>query len=168
MSPAGVYARLLLEQALPDPVLEETRALLSDPVLGEALENPAIDRREKGAVIDRLFPEEARPFLRVLCDHGDWGLLPEILSEYDDLDRARKGVSRVSFTCCHAPTEAQRRQVEEIVRRKLGKTAVEWRTVIDPAVLGGFILTADDWVLDRSLRTMAGDLRRRLTGGSAP
>jgi F-type H+-transporting ATPase subunit delta len=168
MSPAGTYARLLLEQDLPEAVLAETRALLEDAALNAALEDPTADRREKGAVIDRLFPEQARPFLRVLCDHGDWGLLPEILSEYDELDRARRGVSRVSFTCCHAPTEAQRRQVEEIVRRRLGTTAVEWRTVIDPAVLGGFILTVDDWVLDRSLRTMAGDLRRRLTGGSAP
>ena len=155
MSPAGTYARLLLEQDLPEAVLAETRALLEDAALNEALADPTVDRREKGAVVDRLFPEGARPFLRVLCDHGDWGLLPEILSEYDDLDRARKGAARVTFTCCHAPTEEQRRRVEEIVCRKFGKTAVEWHTVLDPAVLGGFILTVDDWVLDRSLRTMA-------------
>ena len=168
MSAAGTYARLLLEQELPSALLAETRALLTDPALGEAMEDPSADRREKEAVIDRLFPEPARPFLHVLCDHGDWALLPEIFTEYDALDRARRGVVRVTFTCCHAPTEDQRRRVEEIVCRRFGKTGVEWHTVLDPAILGGFILTADDWVLDRSLRTMAGDLRRRVTGGSAP
>ena len=168
MSAAGTYAQLLLEQDLPADILAETRALLADPALVEAMEDPSIDRREKGAVIERLFPEPARPFLHVLCDYGDWGLLPEIFTEYDALDRARRGVVRVTFTCCHAPTEEQRRRVEEIVCRRFDKTGVEWHTVLDPAILGGFILTADDWVLDRSLRTMAGDLRRRVTGGSAP
>jgi F-type H+-transporting ATPase subunit delta len=166
MSAAGTYAQLLLEQDLPADILAETRALLADPALVEAMEDPSIDRREKGAVIDRLFPEPARPFLHVLCDYGDWGLLPEIFTEYDALDRARRGVVRVTFTCCHEPTPEQRKRVEDLVCRKYGKTGVEWHTVLDPAILGGFILTVDDWVLDKSLRTMAEDLRRHVIRGN--
>ena len=159
---SGTYARLLLEQAVPEEVLSEARVLAAEPELRAALENPVYDRREKGAVIDRLFPEEVRPFLRVLCDRGDWALLPEILTEHDALVRRRDGVADVTFTCVHPPTDAQRRRVEEVVRRRSGRTGVRWNTVLDPSLLGGFILTVDDWVLDRSLRTMAEDLRRQL------
>lgn len=165
MTAAERYARLLLEQDLPEAVMARVRALTADPELRAALENPAYDRGEKQAVVERLFPPEARPFFRVLCTHGDYGLLPDIFEEYDALVRQRDGVVRVTFTCVHEPTGEQRARVEELVRRKYGKRAVEWRTVLDPALLGGFILTADDWVLDRSLRTMAEDLRRHVTGG---
>ena len=159
------YALLLLELDVSRPVLEEVRALAAEPELRAALENPAYDRGEKGAVVERLFPEEVRSFFRVLCDHGDYGLLPEILAEYDGLVRDRDGAALVTFTCVHEPTAEQRARIEELVRRKYGKKTVEWRTVLDPALLGGFILTVDDWVLDRSLRTMAEDLRRHVTGG---
>lgn len=162
---AESYARLLLEQDVPPAVMEEVRALAAQPELRAALENPAYDRGEKAAVADRLFPAEVRPFFRVLCGRGDYGLLPEILAEYDALVRDRDGVAMVTFACVHEPTAEQRARIEGLVRRKYGKKAVEWRTVLDPALLGGFILTVDDWILDRSLRTMAEDLRRHVTGG---
>ncbi len=164
---ADRYAQLLLELNVPEPAMEEVRALAEDSALREAMENPAYDIREKKAVVGRLFPVEVRQYFRVLCQHGDYGLLPEILLRYDALVRARDGVARVTFTCCHEPTEEQRRKVEELVCRKLGTRGVEWHTVYGPAILGGFILTADDWVLDRSLRTMTEELRRHLTRGSA-
>ena len=162
---AEAYARLLLELDPPAAVMEEVRVLAGQPELRAALENPAYDKREKQAAAERLFPEEVRSFIGVLCEHGDYDLLPELLTEYDRLVRDRDGVALVTFTCVHEPTPEQRAQVEALVLRKYGKKAVQWRTVLDPALLGGFILTVDDWVLDRSLRTMAEDLRRHVTGG---
>ena len=163
---ADRYAQLLLELAPPEKAMEKVRALAGEAELQAALENPAYDRREKRAVVNRLFPVELRQFFRVLCDRGDYHLLPEILEGYDALVRERDGVAMVTFTCCHAPTEEQRRKVEALVCRKYGRNAVQWRTVLDPAILGGFILTVDDWVLDRSLRTMAEDLRRQIRGNA--
>ena len=162
MTAAGTYARLLLELDLPAEDLAKIRALADESLLGEALENPVYDRREKTAVIHRLFPAGTRDFIRLLCDHGDYGLLGEILAHYDALVRQRDGVAKVTFTCCHAPTEEQRQRIEALVRQKYGKQGVEWHTVHDPAILGGFLLTVDDWVLDKSLRTAAADLRRAI------
>ena len=160
------YARLLLELAPSGETMARVRELAGDPALREAVEDPTYDRRDKTAVVGRLFPVEVRQFFRVLCDHGDYGLLPELLAEYDALVRQREGVARVTFTCCHEPTPEQRKRVEDLVCRKYGKTGVEWHTVLDPAILGGFILTVDDWVLDKSLRTMAEDLRRHVIRGN--
>lgn len=164
---AGVYARLLLEQDLPPEALEEARALALSPLVREAMENPTYDRGEKERAAERLFPPETRPFLRLLCRYGDWDLLPEILADYDALVRRRDGVAQVTFTCRYPPREDQRRRLEELVCRRYGCRAVAWRTVLDPAVLGGFILTVDDRVLDRSLRSMVRDLGVRLKGGEA-
>ncbi len=161
---AGRYALLLLELAPREKTMEQVRALAGEAELQAALESPAYDRKEKRAVVNRLFPVELRQFFRVLCDHGDYHLLPEILDRYDALVRERDGVAMVTFTCCHEPTQEQRQRVEDLVCRKVGSNAVQWRTVLDPDILGGFILTVDDWVLDRSLRTMAEDLRRQIRG----
>ena len=164
---ADRYARLLLEQGIAPSSMDELRTLAADANLREALGSPACSFREKQAVIRRLFPEEVRPFLQVLCEGGDYDLLPEILARCDDLNRAANGVARVVFTCCHEPTESQRRSLEALICRKYGKTGVEWHTVHDPSILGGFILAVDDWVLDKSLRSLAEDLRRHITRGSA-
>jgi len=164
--PAEAYARLLLELDVPEQVLDRVRALAEEPELRAALENPAYDSREKRAVVNRVFPVEVRQFFRVLCQRGDYGLLPEILKLRDGLVRQRDNVAQVTFACCHAPTETQRKQVETLVCRKYGKAGVEWHTVLDPSLLGGFILTVDDWVLDKSLRTLAEDLRRHITRGN--
>ena len=164
---AGRYARLLLEQAISRQAEDDLRTLAADPDLREAMESPVYAPQEKAAVIGQLFPMEAQPFCRLLCANGDYDLLPEILDRYDELVRARDGVARVTFTCCHEPTAEQRQSLESLVCQKFGKTGVEWHTVHDPAILGGFILTVDDWVLDRSLRSLAEDLHRHITRGSA-
>ena len=161
------YARLLLEQTPPPLAVEDLRVLSEDANLREAMESPVYSFREKKAVIARLFPTEVQSFFQVLCNNGDYALLPEILDRYDGLVRARDGVARVTFTCCHEPTDAQRRSLEALVCQKYGKAGVEWHTVHDPAILGGFILTVDDWVLDKSLRSLAEDLHRHITRGSA-
>ena len=164
---AGAYARLLLEQNVPKDRLDQARSLALDPALREALENPTYDRQEKQAVIERIFPAELHPFLSLLCDYGDYALLPGVLEEYDALLRRRDGVARITFTCCHEPTQEQRERIEALVCRTHEKTGAEWHIVHDPSLLGGFILTVDDWVLDRSLRTMAEDLRRYVKRGNA-
>ena len=85
MTAAGAYARLLLEQAPSGAAMDQVRTLAADPALRAAMEDPAYETAEKEAAADRLFPEETRPFFRLLCRNGDWVLLPEILAEYDEI-----------------------------------------------------------------------------------
>lgn len=167
MTPAAErYAQLLLELDPSAEGMDETRALVEDPDLREALENPVYTQKEKDAVIHRLFPQEVRRFFQVVCGHGDFDLVPDMLDAYDGLRRKRDGIAQVTFTCCHEPTPEQREKLEALVRAKYHKNGVEWHTVLDPALAGGFILEVDDVVLDKSLRTAVENLRRHVVRGT--
>ena len=65
------YARALWELHVPENRVSEAAELLKDnPVLWEALKNPVICLKEKERIIDRIFPEEMRGFLKTVCSYG--------------------------------------------------------------------------------------------------
>ena len=73
------YARELLELEIPSETVGETEAILDElPELLEALSDPTAKIEKKHRVIDRIFPEEIRDFLKLLCDNEACGDIKEI------------------------------------------------------------------------------------------
>ena len=65
------YATVLL--TLPnasDAVADAQQTFQNCPLLTDSLSNPTISEAEKFAVIDRIFPESLRTFLKVVCQNG--------------------------------------------------------------------------------------------------
>ena len=60
------YAKALYELSVPEEaVLETEKIFRSTPQLKGALENPLVSLKEKEHVIDRVFPQEMKNFLKV-------------------------------------------------------------------------------------------------------
>ena len=162
------YARALWELHVPENRVSEAAELLKDnPVLWEALKNPVICLKEKERIIDRIFPEEMRGFLKTVCSHGRASSLMEILAAYDKYKKEGRGILKAVITCVTPPEEKQRCQIESFLKKKFGKMAVEFEIRIDPALLGGFILEAEGEEYDRSLRGFYRRLREYLCGGES-
>ena len=59
------YAKALYELSVPEEaVLETEKIFRSTPQLKGALENPLVSLKEKEHVIDRVFPQEMKNFLK--------------------------------------------------------------------------------------------------------
>ena len=93
------YATVLL--TLPnasDAVADAQQTFQNCPLLTDSLSNPTISEAEKFAVIDRIFPESLRTFLKVVCQNGQIDSILEIFSEYQALERRQRH-------CAHAVLE---------------------------------------------------------------
>ena len=81
MTETGInYARALYELSVPEEAVSETEKIFrGTPQLKCALENPLISLKEKEHVIDRVFPQEMRNFLKVTCKYQKINSIYEIL-----------------------------------------------------------------------------------------
>ena len=79
------YARILYDLGIPGEQVQKTREIFEEvPQLHDIFVNPTIALGKKMSVIDRVFPEEIRNFLKVVCKYQRMDLIPEIFTAYDD------------------------------------------------------------------------------------
>ena len=151
------YAKALYELSVPEEAVSETEKIFrGTPQLKGALENPLVSLKEKEHVIDRVFPQEMRNFLKVTCKYQKIGSIYEILEAYGDYSRKQKGVLKAVLTYVTKPEEAQKEKMEDFLRREFGARE-------DKSLIGGFILSAGDKEYDWSLRGRYNNLRQKLT-----
>ena len=157
---ADNYAKVLMEMHVAEEDIAAMRALLADEALYEALENPFVSRQNKHSVIEKLFPAAVCNYVKVMSDNGDIVHAGDMLNAYDALVREQNNVARATFTYVTKPDDAQVEKLKAFVCRKYGKTSVELELVEDASLVGGFILTVGDSVLDKSLKTAIHKMQR--------
>lgn len=110
-SSAMRYAEVLFELALPKETIGKTREIFSEvPQITEILENPTIRQDKKEQVIDKVFPQEIRNFLKVVCRYQKIDLIEEIFDAYDlRTDEEEKIVRAVLFLHCISKRGAKTR-----------------------------------------------------------
>lgn len=155
------YARVLYDEKISSKDLKKMRGLLTGaPELTDALDNPLIRRSEKRSVIEKLFPESVRSFVKVMSDNGDIACAPEMFEAYDELVRKQENTIEAVFTYVTEPDNAQVEALKAKIARDYGKDRVDLRLECDPSIIGGFILTVGEKVYDQSIRTSMARMKR--------
>lgn len=109
------YAKALYELSVPEEaVLETEKIFRSTPQLKGALENPLVSLKEKEHVIDRVFPQEMKNFLKVTCKYQKISSIYDILEAYGNYSRKQKGILKAVLTYVTKPEEAQKEKVLEM------------------------------------------------------
>ena len=150
------YAKALYELSVPEEaVLETEKIFRGTPQLKGALENPLVSLKEKEHVIDRVFPQEMKNFLKVTCKYQKISSIYDILEAYGNYSRKQKGILKAVLTYVTKP--------EDFLRREFGAKEVILTLREDKSLIGGFILSAGDKEFDWSLRGRYNNLRQKLT-----
>nr|WP_296265717.1 ATP synthase F1 subunit delta [uncultured Merdimonas sp.] len=158
------YAEVLYQMDMSEDVIDETGKLWKEsPELKEALENPVVSKEQKHKVIDRIFPERIRSFLKVLTDHGKAGILEEIFQAYEEKKRAAKGIVTAVLRYTALPTREQQEQMEKFICRTMNAASVRWELQEDASLVGGFILSVGDKEYDYSVQGRLNRLEQKLT-----
>lgn len=158
------------------PKLAEEFGALADayqgvPDLRAALESPLIDDRSRQAVLaevsDRMgLAPVTRNTLGLLASRHRLVLLPYIARALGRLSDERAGVERALVTsAAPLPVAFLERLAAELSRSTGKKVVVEHR--VDPALIGGVVTRIGDRVIDGSVRSRLGTLRRGLLAGGA-
>ena len=163
-SPAVSYGKVLFELNIPEESVRKTREILAAvPQLSELFMNPTVALKKKLAVIDRVFPEEMRNFLKTACKYRRMDLMDEIFAAYDKCRDEKNRTLNAVLTCTVDPSEEQKQGMEAFLCRKYGAEKAQIEVRHDADLLGGFILRVGsdeyDWSmkgrLDRLTQTLA-------------
>lgn len=160
---ANNYARAVFELGISMDDLSAAKEIFETaPELMEALCSPAVERQAKRNVIDRLFPETLRNFLKLLTDNGSAGLFYDIYEAYCRLDRDARGVLSAELIYFTPPTEKQLEGIKRRIAGLWGRPEVDLKLTRDEGLIGGFIIRAGDEELDCSIRGRLAGLSQQL------
>lgn len=163
------YAEALLQvvdqRQETDQVAKEAKDLLevwhASPELRAAFVSPVIEPEAKKKVLVTLFENEVTPtfltLLKVLADRQRISILDAVLDRFLVLYREQRGISLARITSASPLSEEQQQALHTKVLAVAGTEKVEFDLHIDPALIGGFVVSVGSQVIDASL---AGQVRR--------
>jgi F-type H+-transporting ATPase subunit delta len=166
---ATPYAEALLQVAESrketDTVADQVRDILSiwddSAELRSAMASPVLEPEAKKAAMLALFKDQLTPslenLLKLLADRQRIAVLDAVLSRFLELYRELRNVTLARVTSATPLTEEQQQQLNDKVRAISGSEAVEFQLNVDPALIGGFVVSMGSRVIDASL---AGQVRR--------
>ena len=89
-------------------MLHENEELLS------ALENPTITKKEKENVVEKLFSDDIKSFLKVVCDNDDIACFDEAVEYYDELKRKTDKIIKAEFDYVTMPKDEQLERIKPV------------------------------------------------------
>lgn len=174
---ASRYALSLLELAeekgVLDQVEKDMRYFLSvcdaSHEFVVVLKNPIIPHAKKKQILEALFAGKVSEFtlaLFTLITHKNReAFLPAIAREFKAQYRVKKGIELAEVTTTYPLSEEQRVQFISLVASKSGKK-VELNEKVDASILGGYILTIGDRMIDESIQNKLTRLKSKLKDNS--
>lgn len=146
------------------------RLLDENPRFRLFLETPRIDADEKKEVVRKAFaefPEYLLNFLLVTIDKRRQRLLRDMAREYAALVDEHMNRVHVEISVARELEQSTLDRVAERLSDLIGKTAIP-HVRVNPALLGGIVVRAEDMIYDGSLRRRLDRMRRQLVAADAP
>ena len=166
---ATPYAEALLQVAESrnetDTVAEQARELLAlwneSSELRAAMGSPVLEPEAKKAALAKLFADQLTPsvqnLLKLLADRQRIAVLDAVLIRFLDLYRQLRGITLAQVTSATVLSDEQQEQLNAKVLAIAGTQDVEFDLKVDPALIGGFVVSMGSRVIDASL---SGQVRR--------
>jgi F-type H+-transporting ATPase subunit delta len=127
--------------------------------------SPVVDRAEKSAVIAQAFDklhDVALHAILLLIRKRREALAPEIVAQYDVLERQARGAQTLNVTTARPLAQAE---LDELVAKLTArfKTPFDVTQSVDPDLIGGVRITMGDKRIDGTIAGRLDDLARMLS-----
>ena len=157
------YAKVLYELGISKKVIYDAQDILSStPELKDVLTNPIVSKQKKHNIIEKVFPKEMQNFFMVLCDYQSMEVIDQIFVAYKNYYNEQNSILEAKLIYVTVPSEEQLHKIKEILMKKHHKNQVELSLVEDPSIIGGFIIEAENFETDWSIRGRLNQLQQRL------
>jgi F-type H+-transporting ATPase subunit delta len=141
-------------------------AVIVDPKVAQALDNPRLDAAAKEALLLSVCGDTldagGRHCIRVLVEADRVMLLPTIHALFETLKDQADGVAKALIETAYPFTGNELPELTTALERRFGKK-IEATVVVNPDLIGGARITVGDAVIDgtvqEQLRQMAQQLR---------
>ena len=158
------YARALIKSALSmkleDQVYQEMQTLFQSyidvPELRFTIDNPMLSKDKKLALLTTALgknPSElSKKFLQLVMKEDRESTLQFMAASYITLYRKQKNIIRGKLTTATAVDPQTEAKMRKMVEQRT-KGTVEFKTEVNPDIIGGFILEYDTYRMDASVKT---------------
>lgn len=160
------YAQAVFEQATMSwllPLKEFVKCL--EPGDLEALDRPGLPFSKKQEILTRAMPSnashEVRNFFSLLASKSEIYLLPNIIQALERMSQRGPLSSVAAVTSAVALTDAEKKALEDKMRRRFGQD-LNFIYEVEPAILGGVVVRIGDKVIDGSVSGRLAALREKL------
>ena len=172
------YAKSLIDLAIEQNSLEEVRkdmdlfvnTLKVNHELQTVLSNPIISHDKKIKILDALFEGKVSKatiaFFKIMINKSRGEVLYYTGQEFINQYNLKKNIVNAKITSAVELSEANKKTVTELVKAEVGGDAtIILETKIDPALIGGFILTVGDRQIDNSIANSLKKLKNEFAHG---
>ena len=147
-------------------MLRLTSAVVADPRVAAALDNPALDAGAKESLLLSICGDginaDGRRFVRVLIEGDRIGVLPQIQAMFESLKDAAEGTAKAAIETAFPLEGAELAELTSALEKRFGRK-IEATVTLRPELIGGARVTVGDTVIDGSvqeqLRAMSAQLR---------
>jgi F-type H+-transporting ATPase subunit delta len=152
----AVFALALAGKRLPQwsQALQVAASVVADARVAALLNNPGVSAEQLVTLVTGVggaaFDERAKDFIRTLAANKRLALLPEIATRYERLRADAERTVDVTVTSAVELSAAQRQHYTQAMKKRLDRE-VRLHCAIDPTLLGGAVVRADDLVIDGSV-----------------
>ena len=144
--------------------LKNIAATLANLQLRAILEDAKIRLGDKQSLVNKLLPDISQlalNFVYLLIAKQRLSILEQILSEYEHMADAYIGLEHANVITAVPIDEDNKKKLSEQLAALTGKKIV-LTTVVDPAIIGGFVARVGDELFDGSTRAKLESLKRIL------
>jgi F-type H+-transporting ATPase subunit delta len=129
----------------------------------DLISNPTVSNQTKSNIIKNTFAGKIQPetlnFLFLLIKKGRLGQLGSICETIIHLVNQSENLTQVKLTTATAVTDTEKSQ---IATKFLGDRKYEIESLVNPELVGGFVLEFDNKILDNSISTQLQTLKNNL------
>jgi F-type H+-transporting ATPase subunit alpha len=161
------FAQYLTAMSVPlGTILNAKEILEAVPILGEQLNDPTLSLAKRHNIVDKIFPQDIRDFMKLLCDNNAVDRLNDIFDIYERAAHKQQGDFHVILSYATPPTEEQLVGIKGFIKNKYGTTEdkLVFEQREDKSLVSGFKLTAGNDEYDWSALGRLKQLKDKLTG----
>jgi len=173
---ASRYAKSLIYFAQENNKLDEVRtdmALLDKALesrdLVMLLKSPIVNELKKKEIFNVLFDgklsDTTLGFLNIIMNKGREEYIPAISNEFEAQYKLMKGISEVKLTTATPISEANLSSIKaKLLSSNETSQEVEIDTIVDPSILGGFIIEIGDKLYNDSIAYKLSQMKKGFKG----
>lgn len=170
---ASRYAKSLFDLSLDqnklDNVLQDMESFANiskQKDMALLLKSPIVKSDKKAAVMKAIFQDKVEnitfQFFDILLRKGREAYLPEIAEEFIRQYRDHKHISIVEITSAQPLDDASLQSIKaKLIASKQTQSDIQFKTKVDPELIGGFVISFDDKLYDASIRHQLQSLRKQ-------
>ena len=166
------YAQAIFEIAKEKDSLEswmQDLTLLSEtslnPEFVSLVNSPTVASNQKKDFVDKIFSDSisvlGKNLILLLGSNSNFEMVPEITDLFQKLVDADKGVEKAEIISAVKLSKDEDKKIMAMIKLMVNKD-VQLINTVDPKILGGFIATVGDKIIDGSTKSKLSAMRKDL------